>query len=458
MEHEKLFSEKKIMHLNNKITPKKELTDIPDYSGNHNNNSIHPAQSTKVVKPAVKRNSINNEFFSNKIINNPEKKEEEKFSIDILKKEFPNEFPESQKSEKGFNIVKSFGLNSYVGYKKSNEDRVIAVEHVKKPANSNIRNWPKISYFGIFDGHGGMGCATFLQENLLKFILEEKAFSSMDYPVAIKNAIDKAEKEFYKKNEGKKREEWDTSGSCANIVLIVDKKIYVANVGDSRTIMSVEGGKKIKPLSIDHKPNNPKEYERIIKCGGGVFAEGENDIGKDPKSLPFITNIKDFDNYCNNKDIVFREYPSLMACVRSIGDYSIKYKSTDDEKGNNTINSQQMKHSIISEPEIMSLDYYPFNDFIIMGCDGIFDVLTNNQIVNAAYFCLKKLGKEKGYNLTNLSGDVCDYIIKLAMVKESEDNLSCIFIAFDGIDKFLREEGAREKVKNMGNSDKKKGK
>ena len=38
----------------------------------------------------------------------------------------------------------------------------------------------------------------------------------------------------------------------------------------------MDNGKKFRPLTIDHKPNNPKDYERIIKCGGKVYVDNDN--------------------------------------------------------------------------------------------------------------------------------------------------------------------------------------
>ena len=61
------------------------------------------------------------------------------------------------------------------------------------------------------------------------------------------------------------------SGSCAIVVLIVGEVAYVANVGDSRAFMSIDQGKKIVPLSVDHKPENPDEQERIESNGGKVY-------------------------------------------------------------------------------------------------------------------------------------------------------------------------------------------
>lgn len=46
---------------------------------------------------------------------------------------------------------------------------------------------------------------------------------------------------------------------------------YVANVGDSRAIMSVDGGEKIIVLSQDHKPTAEQESKRIISNGGKIY-------------------------------------------------------------------------------------------------------------------------------------------------------------------------------------------
>ena len=63
----------------------------------------------------------------------------------------------------------------------------------------------------------------------------------------------------------------ERSGSCGIVVLMVGNECYVANVGDSRAIMSADKGKKLFLLSRDHRPNEDYEVQRIVKNGGGIY-------------------------------------------------------------------------------------------------------------------------------------------------------------------------------------------
>ena len=54
-----------------------------------------------------------------------------------------------------------------------NEDRVAIIFNISKPSTFNEdpdNPWPKCSFFGMYDGHGGVGCADFLRDNLHKFV------------------------------------------------------------------------------------------------------------------------------------------------------------------------------------------------------------------------------------------------------------------------------------------------
>jgi len=78
-----------------------------------------------------------------------------------------------------------------------------------------------------------------------------------------------AEEQFIKMAD--KGSVYDKSGSCAIIVLTVEMECYVANVGDSRAIMSADSGMRLYELSQDHRPNEEQEFYRIQDNGGQVY-------------------------------------------------------------------------------------------------------------------------------------------------------------------------------------------
>ena len=56
------------------------------------------------------------------------------------------------------------------------------------------------------------------------------------------------------------------------MALLRGKDLYVANAGDSRCVVSREG--KAVDMSVDHKPEDDLERNRIEKAGGRVTADG----------------------------------------------------------------------------------------------------------------------------------------------------------------------------------------
>ena len=148
----------------------------------------------------------------------------------------------------------------------------------------------------------------------------------------------------------------------------------------------------------------------------------------------------------NNTDDekIFRVYPSDLAVMRTIGDIKAKKKEFGGVPG-----------TIINIPDIFVFEINCNNDFIVMGCDGIFDDLSNEEIVNAAWLAFKNRGKEKNYDIHELSMEACDLIIKYGLEKQTTDNLSCIVIGLEGVEKFLKMNQLKKKVNNSMNNFKK---
>lgn len=141
----------------------------------------------------------------------------------------------------------------------------------------NIDN-TNIKFMGVYDGHGEKGkeASNFVEREIKRLVSDNKrTIKKLTQQQNSRESISKLFIELYKKiqNSMKKSEGfYEYSGSCAVSALIVDKACYVINLGDSRAVI---GGKLIDnifayQMSVDHKPDEKEESDRIKKQGGEV--------------------------------------------------------------------------------------------------------------------------------------------------------------------------------------------
>lgn len=74
--------------------------------------------------------------------------------------------------------MKGYAANTNQGIVRNyNEDRVSIILNMMKPSNKqHVADWPKCSFFAIYDGHGGANCADFLRDNLHQFVIRDDNF------------------------------------------------------------------------------------------------------------------------------------------------------------------------------------------------------------------------------------------------------------------------------------------
>ncbi|KAL0299662.1 UNVERIFIED_CONTAM: putative protein phosphatase 2C 76 [Sesamum radiatum] len=128
-------------------------------------------------------------------------------------------------------------------------------------------NGQSVCLFGIFDGHGGSRAAEFLKEHLFENLMKHSEFIT-NAKLAISQTYQQTDADFLDSEKHTFRDD----GSTASTAVLVGNHLYVANVGDSRTIISKAG--KAIPLSEDHKPNRSDERRRIENAGGVVMWAG----------------------------------------------------------------------------------------------------------------------------------------------------------------------------------------
>jgi len=152
-------------------------------------------------------------------------------------------------------------------------------------------------------------------------------------------------------------EEGNTSAGCtANVALVLQNEVIVANAGDSRAVICNKG--KAKPLSFDHKPNLPEEMARIKKAGGWVT---------DGSTGHYRVN-------------------GNLNLSRSIGD--LKYKT-------NTALPPE-KQVVTAQPDVVRHQRAPDDEFLVMACDGIWDCMSNQEVCDFVRQRLKKGTKISG--------------------------------------------------------------
>ena len=223
------------------------------------------------------------------------------------------------------------------------------------------------SYYAVFDGHGGAQVSTFLKLNMKQAVKNELLKQNTEGVYNIPQALFHAFLTIIKNIPYLMSTE---TGSTAVVLLKKDSKIWVANCGDSRAIMN--SGHDAVALTDDHKPNRTDEYNRIVKLGGKVFKPTGNDV------------------YRVNGN---------LAVSRAIGDFALA-------------------PFVTWKPEIYSYNLTSKNSYILIGTDGIWDVLSNDDVVNIIN---KSIMEQEWKQIGNK-------LISLSRYRHSGDNIACILI------------------------------
>ena len=134
----------------------------------------------------------------------------------------------------------------------------------------------RASFYGVFDGHGGSRASLFAKENLFEYIKKHFPKDPVEkFDAELKKRLTKAFKETddaFLTKASRETPNW-RDGSTASCVLALNDILYVANIGDSKTVLvrkGKDGASSILPLTKDHSPTEYGERQRIQKAGGFV--------------------------------------------------------------------------------------------------------------------------------------------------------------------------------------------
>ncbi|KAF8411131.1 hypothetical protein HHK36_003670 [Tetracentron sinense] len=219
----------------------------------------------------------------------------------------------------------------------------------------------ELGLFAIFDGHLGHDVPEYLRSHLFDNILNESAFWT-----ETENAIRRA---YHITNTKilEKAVELGKGGSTAvTAILINGQKLVVANVGDSRALICKNG--VAKQLSVDHEPSKER---RSIENRGGFVSNFPGDVPR---------------------------VDGQLAVARAFGDKSLK-------------------EHLSSEPDVTVEMVDDDTEFLILGSDGLWKVMSNQEAADA----IKHIKDAKS---------AAKHLTEEALSRKSKDDISCIVVRF----------------------------
>ena len=325
----------------------------------------------------------------------------------------------------GFSVNRfDYGISEAIGARPTMEDRTIVVQSLMlEPSHGYYRGEPKedleelamTTFAAVFDGHGGNECSNYLVDALpravrqamlaereaLKSAIEESRLSgradqtedaaSEVMRKLLKGAYLQTDREFISPKNSPQ------SGSTAATIILLGRRLFAANVGDSRVVLCRGGGQCVE-LTSDHKPNRPDEAARVRAAGGFIL----------------------------NKRVM-----GELAITRAFGDKSFKMgiKAMLEEEaeelaagsGNNNEAKDLTAPLVSAEPEIASMILSHNDEFLLLACDGLFDVFRSQDAIALAR---QELIAHRG-EPAEVARILSDQAIR---VRRSRDNVSILII------------------------------
>ena len=353
---------KAVGKLNSQIIKKHQNLKSANLNGQFNDNYIKNKIGNKLIK-TISKKSLNNSLKDSRINNS---------SIKISDDKKPLK-PKS----------KCFISYAYIDYPNLEHRQEMEDYHCIKQALGKRNN---LSYFAIFDGHGGKEVASFLSLNLHHYLVEEInniKFGENDEE-NINNILDSIKTSFIKIDQDILENINFTTdvGSTATLIFIyynnsndnslyndninikdIERTLICANVGDSSGYLLAKSD--IIKITKPHKCEDTSEVQRIRDKGGIVF-QGRI-FGK-------------------------------LILTRTLGDKEMK------------------KYGVLPIPDFFTKKIENDDLFIIIASDGIWDVINEKELL--------KMGNEK-----ELSSEIFSKkIMELAKERDTRDNSSCIVI------------------------------
>ena len=272
--------------------------------------------------------------------------------IDKKYKSNPFKMPTSRDIQRF--MLLSMGKRSYSG---SSDFNISDLEYLKQPIKGEVVSvvggrpyqedrycivrYNDIILYGVFDGHGGHRVAESLTRLLPIYIFKELHEVNLSNQNRVNSAINKA---FLKLDKYFFDNEY-TEGSTAVVAMVINSKIYIINLGDSRCLLVKNG--KVLQATQDHKPNSFAELIRVKSTGSFVSNVGTPRLG------------------------------GMLTVSRSVGDMELKTRD-----GQKVYLGENAPVSPLPSVSKYNVTTNGGQVYLVMATDGLWDVLSNQEIAS----------------------------------------------------------------------------
>ncbi|XP_019431168.1 PREDICTED: probable protein phosphatase 2C 2 isoform X2 [Lupinus angustifolius] len=276
------------------------------------------------------------------------------------------------------------GSYAEIGPRVSMEDEHIRIDDLASHLGFVFQCPIQSAFYAVFDGHGGPDAAAFVKRNAMKLFFEDaNMLQSYDTDAFFLRKLEESHRRAFLRADYALADEQSVNSSCgttALTALVLGRHLLIANAGDCRAVLCRRG--TAVQLSHDHRPSYLPERRRVEELGGFVD-----------------------DGYLNG----------YLSVTRALGDWDLKFPL-----GNAS--------PLIADPDLQLVTLTEEDEFMIIACDGIWDVMSSQVAVSLV---------RRGLRRHDDPQQCARELVKEALRLNTSDNLTVIVICLSTVESIV---------------------
>jgi serine/threonine protein phosphatase PrpC len=249
---------------------------------------------------------------------------------------------------------------------------------------------PTSCFVSVFDGHGGREVVDFVNVHLPAMLLAELQsvpIAQQREPQAISDAITRS---YCQVDNAIWASGIQQSGCTAVSCLLTEtspgcRTIFTAHLGDARAVICRSAEAVRLTSASDHKATDPVEMKRVLEMGGTVYNDRVN---------------------------------GMLAISRALGDHQLKRPGLPNDVVSNM-------------PDITSTELTDGDMFVIIACDGLWDVVQDQEAVNLVLegiHAVRSMSNGQEVDNRSMAEVLTRMLLEEALERGTTDNVTTVVV------------------------------